>query len=438
MFSKFKNKTDSEKIFSVFVISMFVICIAYLFEIIICWVCVEPHYLLLNNSLFFQDFDDSFMDFFNVNYFVSDNNPYFGHGSSYPPFALLTAKFFSFFTNYGYGSKAARGSFGGVVSLILFISVFVISTFYILNKKIGSGKAGMVYILLFLSAQNLFLLQRGNYLSITFIFTALFCLLYNADRRMWREMSCVFLGMATGMKLYPCAFALILLKEKRFSQFFRCIFWSIIFLFVPFIFFKGGFANISEFVKNLTAFGTKGYYIFPVDYIPNITKYSYDYSSSTVYDLMLRFTQNINLYDNRDNFYYEHMLICAIIVIISFFGSLFAEKRYQTFLFSALLTVLIPSPSFVYSGVMLFIPFVSFISEENKRKIDYVYLVLFILFFSPLQFGYIIPRYAEQLFFGITVSNFVSLCSLVIMLVILFCDVVWGNCGKEFQKTVSV
>ena len=75
--------------------------------------------------------------------------------------------------------------------------------------------------------------------------------------------------------------------------------------------------------------------------------------------------------------------------------------------------------------------------EEKKRKFDYVYLCLFIIFFSPFQFGYIIPRFTEQLFYGITVSNFISLIALILMLVISFCDVVWGGIrGKEIKKPV--
>ncbi|MGM9665846.1 MAG: hypothetical protein ACI3XX_04840, partial [Eubacteriales bacterium] len=153
--------------------------------------------------------------------------------------------------------------------------------------------------------------------------------------------------------------------------------------------------------------------------------------------LMWRFIDGMNLYLNRDNFVYEHMLICAIIVIISLFGSFYSEFRWQTLLFASLLTVLIPSPSFIYAGVMLFIPFISFIEEEKKRKFDYVYLCLFIIFFSPFQFGYIIPRFTEQLFYGITVSNFISLTALILMLVISFCDVVLGGIrGKEIKKPV--
>ncbi len=437
VFYNFKYKSDKERMYSIFIFAMFLICVAYLLEIIICWIFVSPHYLLLNNSLFFQDFDDSFMDFFNVNYFVKDSDPYFAEGSSYPPLALSIAKIFSLMTDYSDGSKAARSSVGGIISLIIFFLIFIVSTYKMIEKKVGGIRAGMVYVLLFLSAQNLFLIQRGNYLCITFIFTALFVLTYDSDKRWQRELSCIFLGMATGMKLYPCAFALILLREKRFSQFFRCVFWSVVFLGAPFIFFKGGFSNAGEFIKNITEFGTKGYYIFPVDFVPHMTKYSYDYSASTFYDLMWRFIDGMNLYLNRDNFVYEHMLICALIVIISLFGSFYSEFRWQTLLFASLLTVLIPSPSFIYAGVMLFIPFISFIEEEKKRKFDYVYLCLFIIFFSPFQFGYIIPRFTEQLFYGITVSNFISLTALILMLVISFCDVVLGGIrGKEIKKPV--
>ena len=174
MFYNFKYKSDKERMYSIFIFAMFFICVAYLLEIIICWIFVSPHYLLLNNSLFFQDFDDSFMDFFNVNYFVKDSDPYFAEGSSYPPLALSIAKIFSLMTDYSGGSKVGRSSVGGIISLTVFFLIFIISTYKMIEKRVGGIRAGMVYVLLFLSAQNLFLIQRGNYLCLTFIFTALF------------------------------------------------------------------------------------------------------------------------------------------------------------------------------------------------------------------------------------------------------------------------
>ncbi|MDE7306599.1 MAG: hypothetical protein K2N33_04345 [Clostridia bacterium] len=68
----------------VFLVMFFIGCIVN--------TCVYGNVFFRSEKLFFQDIDDWFMDFFNVNGFVKNMDPYNAEKSSYPPLALLIAK----------------------------------------------------------------------------------------------------------------------------------------------------------------------------------------------------------------------------------------------------------------------------------------------------------------------------------------------------------
>ena len=65
-----------------------------------------------------------------------------------------------------------------------------------------------------------------------------------------REAGLWLLATCVALKLYPAVFGLLYLKEKRYKELLRLILYSLLLLFVPFVFF-GGVSGVQAWVDNL-------------------------------------------------------------------------------------------------------------------------------------------------------------------------------------------
>ena len=116
--------------------------------------------------LFYRN--DLFMDFFNVNGMVANLDPYISGGSSYPPFILLIAYFFSLFSPYKEVSPMEVSmSISGRISFVLFfLSTTVIFFTICFNyfRKNGIKKIHSFFLgcLLVFNAPFMYMLDRGN------------------------------------------------------------------------------------------------------------------------------------------------------------------------------------------------------------------------------------------------------------------------------------
>ena len=121
---RFRKSTAKEKIINIFLLCLLACAAVFLVEWVV-WIIGNGYFFAL--PLFHQNWNDTFMDFFNVNYFVAEGrNPYGGESvSSYPPLILIIAKIFACMGDYSVGSVAARSQVSGTISLILFFLVCI-------------------------------------------------------------------------------------------------------------------------------------------------------------------------------------------------------------------------------------------------------------------------------------------------------------------------
>lgn len=101
--------------------------------------------------------------------------------------------------------------------------------------------------------------------------------------------------------------------------------------------------------------------------------------------------------------------ICRLIIIVIVIWSLVClfvngVNWKSIVLLTATQTIIIPE-SYVYTYVFIVIPLIMFINDGNKRKIDYVYAILFALVFTIPPF----LKIQSAVFIGIYVSWIVLL-----------------------------
>ncbi len=376
---KFKNGSGYDKILKLYLFGM-LFCIAVFFVEFVIWAVKDNHVFAL--PVFHQNRNDAFMDFFNVNYFVAGaKNPYTHPDSvsSYPPLALLLAKFFAVFADYSAGSVSARLTFGGIFSLCLFFLIFFVGAFFALRKILkntdfsGKVKNLLIFTILF-SASMLFAFQRGNYLIYALLFVLIFFALYNSENKILREISYISLGAAFGIKLYPIAFGIMLYKDKRWFAIARLAVYCVLLFFLPFLAFEGGIDNFYVFYKNLTSFSA---WLNPYF---NYNLYQIYYSFLNIFSVSPITEQMANV---SKIISYG---LCALLVISAFL----CEKKWQSLLAAALFMIYFTAPSFLYIGVMLIIPLIFFLAEKEKSATDYLVLFLFLIVMQPIYMGSII------------------------------------------------
>lgn len=380
--------------------------------------------LFYDTNIFFQDRDDIFMDWFNINFMVAKNNPYLGADSSYPPLVLKIAQIFTAMADYSKGAGVARNSMEGVYSILIFYAVCLIPTYVLIYVACRRAKQPFWVSLLLsfafsVSVPFLFEYDRGNYVLMALPFTIAFFLWYNSEKKWARELAYLSLAISVGIKIYPAAFALILLKEKRFAGFVRTAAYSVVALVLPFAFFDGGFDNIEAFLHWLTDFsGDKGTGV-------NVVVYgvSYSFSPYNLYAILAGILGegiiDLEVVQTAKAFEIVGKLTTLFIIVCIFFAGLTANRGWKVLLASALATLFVPSISFAYSGCMFVVPILAFLFEKNKEKIDWAYLVLFLLVLAPVDSFNVLGYYRLAFRWGVSFMHIVQLLSYMAMLGLL-------------------
>lgn len=414
---RFRKSTTKEKIINLFLLCLLVCTAVFLIEWVV-WIIGDGYFFAL--PLFHQNWNDTFMDFFNVNYFVSGGrNPYTDPDclSNYPPFALLIAKFFALFGDYssieGLSARgvamSVRSSAGGIISLVLFFLVLFIGNFFALRgllKKLRFSRRErlLISVVFALSAPVLFLFQRANYLGFSLLFVLIFLDLYDSESKWLREVSYISLAMAFGVKLYPIAFGIVLVKDRRWFAIVRTAVYCIVLFFVPFFFFSGGLANFPVFVKNMVSFAA---YDTPFN---NYSLYQIWYSICNLFKETPMTSKAVSV----------GKILCYCICLVCVASAFLCRKKWQSLLAASLFSIYITQPSYLYIGVMLFVPILSFLADEEKSKKDYFVLALFIVLMQPMYLGYIVYNsFGYQ--YHVTVSVFLQ--SLALLMLVICCVV---------------
>ncbi|MDE6597501.1 MAG: DUF2029 domain-containing protein [Clostridia bacterium] len=399
--------------------------------------CAYGKQFFVNENVFWLDGGDWFMDFFNVNGFVKNMDPYIAEKSSYPPLVLLIAKLFSLCADYSVSSRAARVSVGGIISLLFFLVIFFVVSLILLRKICKKHGVSIwatlaVFAGFFVSAPIFFSVNRSNYLLFALMFSAIFLVYYKDERRWVRELSYVALAVAAGIKLYPAAFALVLLRDKRFLDFGKVALYSICLVIFPFFAFKGGFvANTKEFFKNLFSWTVSSKI-----YANNFSNaYSADISVKNQFVMLctrLTGTEPWNLSRGVHN---TGLSFSVLITVAMVAVSLVSKSGWRRLSAMGLIITLFPSVSSYYSVTFMLIPFTVFLVDEKADKNKIAYWIFYIILLCPVSFGFFIKQWTCGIIFGYTLMHWLQGISMIAMSMMLFVEMLIGFIKVRKCKT---
>ncbi len=331
-----------------------------------------------------------------LSYCIMDNT-YFAEGEMatiyppiafliYYPFALICKDDINLYISNQICLNDLATSKMFLISYSLFAFLQLSLLIFILYNLIQSNKIHNVIItlMLVLSGPIIYTFIRGNVIITAFMFALLFYEFYNSEKRWKKELSLVFLALSISMKIYPVILSLYLLNKSDFKSILKTAIYTVIFVFLPFIFINGNFIdNIIKFFKNCFSFNSN-----------HLSKYGLtNISFSNVLNLIfleIGNLLNVNLL-NISKYISLFIKICLIITALILVIKYRNTTREMEILIIIITTyILIQEISYAYSVCFMLILFLLFFKQiKNLKKKDFIiYSILYFALFC--QFFYII------------------------------------------------
>lgn len=376
----------------------------------------------LGREIFFDDGNDTFMDFFNVVYMNYGMDPI--PKNIYPPFAaMLMLPFYSIIPReiVQSGAFAMKGTQAGLVSLLLFIIISIFSLFIAIDYcKKGNNIEKKIFLgITLLSMPFLFQFERQNLIIFSLIFLMAFIFLKDNTNIIVREIALISLACSACIKFYPAIFGLILIKEKRFKEAFRAIIYGVVIFILPFFIF-GGIGKLNDLIKNIlftnkdtlsVGFGLK------VDMINLIRTFGF----------ILKLDE-INVINFATKFNY-------LVIALSIPATIYLKSKWKSVTLLTCVIVATPSFSWIYNLIYFIIPIMMFLdTKESRGKSDYFFLIPFITILIPVISGVFISKGR----FNLTYDGFIKNISVVYIYIYCiingYIDMIKTIKGKRISK----
>lgn len=392
----------------------------------------------------FEDDTDSFMDHYNSVVYNEVDDPY-EILVVYPPLASLLYKvcnlsipsddYYSLVTDPSELAQSRilriRQSFVFQFLIYAIVAMLIFLAALCLLKKGSSAEKAFFAAVTFISFPFLYMADRGNNVLLPVAFTIIFLVLYKHENKFMRELGLISLAVAIGLKLYPAAFLLILIGDKRYKELARELVYVFVLLILPFFVFYNGIPSMMLMLRNLLGFDAKRTNEFnmagPLDF-----KRMFFF----LYGGLRKFT-GITIEDNMREVYanvcrYGLSAICGI-------GAIFSKKMWKRTMLLAAVIYGFPGSASTYILLFMVIPTALFLDEEDKPSFkNYLYLFLIAMTQVPfiMKSGGVYDRYYPTKLSSMAVLGLVLL-ELIDMIVAV---VVWSEnrkvSGKPFWKTL--
>lgn len=331
-------------------------------------------------QVLFNGGNDFFADFFNVQRYISENNPYFNeiNGQSekpYLPICYIIMKPFNSLCDFANMTlqecwESPRAVFSAIIFMVLSL-FFFFDSFFRLNKN-EEWKFYNSLLFLF-SSVFLFTIERGNLIILT-VACINYYLAFYESKNVWRQKFALFcLCLGAVMKVYPVVFGLLLLKDKRYKDIVICICCGVALTFIPFLFFEHGLNNIPRLLDNIRV-------------------NSIVYGNSILYQIGIRplsiaFAERVGMIDQVNLYFVTSMRVLTwILSIATLFLAFVVKQKWMQVALLTMFVILFPTNSFFYSGMYL-MPFIMLFINKGTipSKSDYIIILLLCLIFNPIQ-----------------------------------------------------
>ncbi len=348
-------------------------------------------------NVFFAKTDNLFADFFNVQLYISEWDPY--HNTlnglaekNYLPIVYCFFKLFSGFYDYSTATLTdCYASTTAMFSCMMLVVFFVLLMYHSLSKLITFNWA--MKFIIFFSSILLFSIERGNVILLCAAFMFYFLALKDSVDKRIRIFALVCLCLACLMKVYPAILGIYLLKEKRYKAIVCCAIFCIAFAFIPFLLLPGKFENVPQLISNVMANSETydAYKIYPRFGLAPLFAWSFSFFH------VERAMSDILLFIPR--------ILVFISVVISLFLFFFENVQWKKLALIILPLIMFPTNSAFYCG-LYFIPVILlFLSSNEGRRIDFFYMLLICVFLNPFQIGVIRSINISQTFSNIALMS---------------------------------
>lgn len=325
---------------------------------------------------FTDDYQDVFMDYFNMLNCVRRGDPYYAH-SNYPAMCFLILKiFFQLVPNGAIATKSRpreeafdlRDYMPAMLSYTIIVMICVLVVCLCMRKLLRDKSEkckNMVVVAFLFSGPILFMINRGNLIMIALASVMVFFAFYDSPEQKWRYIASVALAFAASIKLYPIVFVLLILRRDRIGEFITAILAFLIFLILPFFLFNG-VDSIKSMIEGIFLSSSEVAQL----------GFGYNYSFKNAVDALVSFITG-NLVELHFS-----MLIpvgcCLVLYIVSC-------QTWEKIFALSLMCVWVPSFSYTYS-LVFFIPFILAIfnvdMEGTEKKYPLMAVVLGALIFA--------------------------------------------------------
>ncbi|HBF34745.1 TPA: hypothetical protein DDW35_09290 [Candidatus Sumerlaeota bacterium] len=333
---------------------------------------------------------DPFMDFFSPLVFSVAANPYEGialGAKTYPPLAYVIISFFSW-VHEGLTAGALRGMQLGMMSFILcwlFFSVLLACLLY--DLKTGSKPIRFLTVCALLTSSIfLFAVERGNVVCMSVPALLFFLMYYRHENPGVRELSYIALAIASGLKICPALFGLLLIYEKRYWDAARLLLYGVLFFFLSCLCFQGGLSNFALMLRNQAICKQEAF--FRTDFVA-------EYRLGLVaYGVLFHWGAKLL----TAAAYFTNAL-----VVIGVLTAWSLEKRWKVILLLSCSMIFAYPYAPLYLGMYLFGPIVLFLNDEKHSRWDWCYLLVILFILNPYQI--ILPTDSSPFFSNVAAQG---------------------------------
>lgn len=276
-----------------------------------------------------------------------------------------------------------------VILLYLFLVLFAVVLIYKMNRSVlhRNGlriKDELVLFLTVVSFPSIYCIEMGNIAGVCLTLVMFFILFRNAEKRLLRELSLVFLGLSAAITPYTLVFALLLLDKKdkkNLTAFIRTVLYFVVMFICPAFF--TGFDNMFTYITSFVSIAPNGYTAGNMS-IANLLVF-FGIKNSAVLYIFTILTEAI-------------AMLCVL--------KLPSMWQKTAAIVYTILNIFSISENAV--AIFIFIPFIFFLAENKHKTIDWLYFAAFTLMITPLPEWYYFSKSSFSIFlntFGLPIIN---------------------------------
>lgn len=325
-------------------------------------------------DIFYIHFKDFWGDAMNPTGMVSGLDPYHDEktgiwNANYPPLAYICFYILARVSNVSpdYLQYYHQPVWTMLFIIILFIVLILLYSICVKELSDFSNlDSAMIALTLCVSYPMLHVIERGNILIVSVLTTAVFVFFYDSSNKIEKELALICLAVATGLKLSPVIFSILLLSNKDYKSALRLLIYSFILLSVPFLFLNDGIANVLLMIDNIKL------------WVLHHVGYTNIHGTGLVASYMkyLKFFFGVSGLSDK-----AYMILTILRYEFSFIlllGSFYLTEKWKKVLNITLILMILPAASHTYN-VLYMIPFtILFLQSLQPEKTSLKKIIVFI------------------------------------------------------------